>query len=204
MCPNIIRKRPVSAGSYVPYIFESGLYESYFQPSSVMGSIAHSWQYGRYEFSSDPSHVHPLEHRPTVEQIIARGYFAPPRGEPESALLSDKHRTSWLGLESVISQIKRRYEICERNLCDIELGKCAAMNAVFTREADLGFVSRDSREIYSMNKVIQGLYEQQRDERVNLWRDVSRLKEGLPETAQQYLANYRKVSILEDSRGDGN
>ncbi len=40
------------------------------------------------------------------------------------------------------------------------------------------------------------LYMEQRAERVNLWRYVSRLRLQLPETAQQYLSAYRKVSIL--------
>ena len=59
-----------------------------------------------------------------------------------------------------------------------------------------------SREAYSLNKSLRELYEQQRDERVRLWQDISRLKQSLPEQAQQYLAAYRKVSILEDDRGD--
>ena len=46
------------------------------------------------------------------------------------------------------------------------------------------------------------LYMEQRAERVSLWRDVSRLRLELPENAQQYLSAYRKVSILEDDKGD--
>ena len=57
-------------------------------------------------------------------------------------------------------------------------------------------------EVYSANKAIQGVYEQKRMERQNLWRDVSRLRLALPESAQQYLTAYRKVSALESYRGD--
>ena len=57
---------------------------------------------------------------------------------------------------------------------------------------------------YSLTKSLRELYEQQRDERVALWQDVSKLKQAVPEQAQQYLTAYRKVSILEDeSAGDG-
>ena len=55
---------------------------------------------------------------------------------------------------------------------------------------------------YSVNKRLDELYSDQRDERVNLWRDVSRLRIQLPENAQQYLSAYRKVAILEDTKGD--
>jgi hypothetical protein len=51
--------------------------------------------------------------------------------------------------------------------------------------------------------MMQKIYEQQRDERVNLWRDVARLRVEIPEAAQQYLASYRKVSILNDLQGEG-
>jgi hypothetical protein len=53
-----------------------------------------------------------------------------------------------------------------------------------------------------MNKRLDKLYNEQRGERINLWRDISKLKLQLPETAQQYLSAYRKTSILEDKEGD--
>ena len=53
-----------------------------------------------------------------------------------------------------------------------------------------------------MNKRLDELYEDQRKERTDVWRDVSRLRLQLPENAQQYLSAYRKVSILEDYNGD--
>jgi len=43
---------------------------------------------------------------------------------------------------------------------------------------------------------------EQRAERVNLWRDVSRVRERLPESAQQYLSSFRKLEILGDEGGD--
>ena len=67
-----------------------------------------------------------------------------------------------------------------------------------------GGLPENSREAYSISKSLRELYEQEKDERVALWQDVSKLKQALPEQAQQYLTAYRKVSILEDdSTGDG-
>ena len=60
----------------------------------------------------------------------------------------------------------------------------------------------NQRQQYSANKAIQSIYEQKRAERVNLWRDVSRIRTGLLESAQAYLSAYRKLSILDEGRGD--
>jgi len=78
---------------------------------------------------------------------------------------------------------------------------CEANNGVFRQVASQGMPA-DNRQQYSASKAIQGVYEQKRMERQNLWRDVSRLRLALPENAQQYLTAYRKVSALESVRGD--
>jgi hypothetical protein len=54
----------------------------------------------------------------------------------------------------------------------------------------------------ALTKQVQKVYDMQREERINLWRDVSRLKVDMPETIQQYLASYRKVSLLKENEGD--
>jgi hypothetical protein len=120
----------------------------------------------------------------------------------ETAIITDKKHTSKLGLDDVISQVRDRYQIYERNIYQIELGKCYAMNSIFSVEADRGGVSMSSREAYSLSKSLREFYEQQRDERRSLWADVSKLKLLLPEQAQSYLASYRKVSILDSQEGD--
>jgi hypothetical protein len=137
----------------------------------------------------------------TVEDVIQRGYFAVPNSEPEIAIISDKKHTSWLGLDDVIHQIRSRYMIYHRNFYDLELAKCAATNALHTHEAESGGPA-DSKQKYSLNKRLDKFYFLQQQERVNLWQDVSRLKLQLPENAQNYLSAYRKVSILEDKKGD--
>ena len=118
------------------------------------------------------------------------------------AIISDKKATSWLGLDDIIGQIRRRQEIYLGNMYDLELSKCAATNSLHEHEANHG--PADAKVEYALNKRLDQLYSNQREERVKLWQDISRLRQTLPETAQQYLAAYRKVSILEDdSKGDG-
>ena len=132
----------------------------------------------------------------TVDDVIRRGYLAVPESEPETAVISDKKDTSKLALNDIIDQVKDRYRIFEQNLHEIEVSKCSAINSFYSHEAYHGPV--DSKIEYAMNMRLDKLYKDQRDERDNHWRDVSKLRQQLPETAQQYLSAYRKVSILED------
>ena len=154
-----------------------------------------------YDFSSDLVGQTGFQHAPTVEQIIARGYLAVPRSDPVEAIISDKTHTSWLGLDDIIGQIRNRYDLYHRNMYELDIAKCAAHNCLHYHEAYHG--PADSRIAYSVSKRLDGLYRDQRAERINLWRDVSKLRLELPERAQQYVTAYRKLSILEDEEGDG-
>ena len=196
-----LAKGPVFDGTYVPYFYQSGRFLSYDIPHRA----ARSSYFGRttgYDFTSDIVPNSSWPRSPNVEDIINKGYFPIPKAEPETAIISDKKHTSSLGLGGIINQVRQRYEIYDRNIYQIELGKCYALNSMFAVEAERGGVRQSSREAYSLNKSLRELYEQQRDERVRLWQDISRLKQSLPEQAHQYLAAYRKVSILEDDQGD--
>ena len=191
-----------SQGGYVPYFYEAGLYLSHAIPPSAGPSDSPNSALARYDFSSEPDPWKPLRGPQTVEQIIAKGYFAVPAGEAETALISDKKETSWLGLEDTIRQMRQRHQLYERNMYEIELGKVSAINSLFAMEAERGSVPADSRELYGLSKVLQGFYQEQRAERVKLWQDLSRVRQTLPEVAQLYLGAYRKMAILDDDKGD--
>ncbi len=197
-----LAKGPVFDGTYVPYFYQSGKFLSYAIPHRVARSSYFDRTTG-YDFTSDIVPNVSRSRGPTMEDIINKGYFPIPKAEPETAILSDKKDTAGLGLGDIISQVRQRYEIYDRNIYQIELGKCYTISSQLAVESSRGGVYMSSREAYSLNKRLQEFYEQQRDERVRLWQDVSRLKQSLPELAQQYLAAYRKVSILEDDRGEG-
>jgi hypothetical protein len=186
--------------NYVAYFYESGVVQKYLASKKGLLAGFNAGPPATYDFSSDRIHGTGFLRIPTVEQIIANGYLAIPKSDPVEAILSDKKHTSWLGLDDVIWQIRNRYELYQKNMYELELGKCAAINTLYTHEAWHG--PSDSRAEYSLGKRIDKLYKDQREERTNLWRDISRLKLLLPENAQKYLTAYRKLSILEDSKGD--
>ena len=194
---------PAPTGGYVPYFYYRGLFLAYDvgrqrRPSNPYGGVLTP-----YDFSSDGRLEQRLVSTMTVEDVVSRGYLAVPPGEPVTAIVTDRAVTSHLGLDDIISQIRKRYEIYQHNLYEIELGKCAAINTIYHHEAYRGGPgTSDSRQHYARHKALAELYEEQRRERADLWRDVSRLRLALPETAQQYLTAYRKLAILESAGGD--
>jgi len=202
MNPQHMPNSPALNRGYVPYFYEAGLHHLYPIPSSQAPVGAPSPNHARYDFSSDPDPWKPFRGPQTVEQIVQHGYFAVPVVDPETALISDKRDTSKLGLDDTIRQIRQRQSLYERNIYDIELGKCSAITSVFALEAERGGVPADSKELYGLSKVLQRFYQEQRAERVEFWKDVSRLRQSLPEVAQQYLSAYRKMEILGSDDGD--
>jgi hypothetical protein len=185
---------------YVAYFYEPEFAHRYKGNMSSIPADANNRSPTTYDFSSDLTGKTEFHHPPTVEQIIASGYLAIPKSDPVKAIISDKKHTSWLGLDDVISQVRKRQELYQTNMYGLELAKCAAENSVHDHEAHHG--PADSRIEYSLNKRLDALYKDQRDERINLWRDTSKLRLLLPENAQLYLGAYRKLSILEDDKGD--
>ena len=197
-----ISNGPVFDSGYRPYFYQSGKFLAYDIPHRGPKSTYFGTSTG-YDFTSDIVPKNNWPKTQTVEDIISSGYFPISKSEPETAIISDKKQTSGLGLSDIISQVRQRYDIYERNVYQIEVGKCYALNSMFYIVAMRGGLPENSREAYSISKSLRELYEQERDERVALWQDVSKLKQALPEQAQQYLTAYRKVSILEDdSTGD--
>ena len=186
---------------YVPYFYESGLFQRYDKPlktNPFQGQFISSG----YNFSSEtPSRFDPDQPQ-TVEQIIYQGYLAIPTGDPVTAMITDKKHTAWLGLDDAIHQIRHRYELYEQNIEMIEQNKCNSMNVFFAHYDKVKPMTVDDRIYYSLNKNIQRLYAQQMDERVNLWRDVSRIRQSLPESAQLYLSAVRKTSVMNENTGD--
>ncbi len=200
MQSNPISNSPDFAGGYVPYFYQSGKFLNYDLPQQIKpGSSTNG--YSSYDFSNDLSIWPPAKKPQTVEQIITHGYFSFPGGAPETAIISDKKQTSRLGLEDTIRQVRNRHELYQRNMYELNQGVCEADNAIF-RQVAAQSCPADNRQQYSASKMVQGLYEQMRLERVSLWKDISRLKQSLPEVAQNYLSASRKVAILEDDKGD--
>jgi len=193
---------PLINAEYIPHLYRYEHPQAYYSRKRVSPLTSYG-PVSVYDFTSDFTQRAQADLPQTVEQIITNGYFSAPSGDPVTAAISDRKHTSWLGLHDVIGQIRQRYEIYAKNIYEIELAKCEAINVFFIHADRNRPTPPDDRIYYSLNKNIQRLYQDQRKERVDLWRDISRLRQSLPETAQQYLTAYRKVSILGDYKGEG-
>ncbi|MCY2928875.1 MAG: hypothetical protein NTV86_05165 [Planctomycetota bacterium] len=204
MNDQLVPNSPAIGGVYIPYFYQAGLYRYRSLPAGNTRASATppTAAYARYDFSSDL--VAPTRpYRPqTMEQVIAKGYFAVPAGDPTTAIVSDRKNTSSLGLDDIISQIRTRYQIYSQNLYEMDLASCAAANNLYHLVAYRGGMPPNSREVYAVHKRLQEIYQERREERVSLWQDVSRLRLSLPEVAQQYLSAYRKVYFLESTERD--
>lgn len=185
-----------SNAAYQPYSYATGIFQTYAQHARPHASIdrspaapnsAHHPTDGRY---GDPSF--------SIESLLASGYLAMPDRDPITAPIHDKQQVSRLGLDDVIDQIRQRIALYQQNSHEIESAVCEAGNSVHRQVAQQGRPA-DNRQQYSAHKQVQKLYEQKRLERVNLWRDVSRLRLALPENVQSYLAATRKLSVLDAS-----
>ncbi len=203
------RSEPANNSGHADYFFTSGLYRlylSHYRPGEHNKPDRVSTRDAPMGAASAPvaqgnSALHEFERPLTVEQIVAHGYFAAPASKPEHAVIGDKRHTAWLGLDDVIAQIRSRHQLYEQAIYEIELSKCDALSAIFALEAYRGSMPANGRGAYAMNKALQGLYKEQREERLSLWQDVSKLKQSLPEWAKEYLGAYRKLAILSDITG---
>lgn len=196
-------KNPANAPrvrGYTPSVHEAAPYSLYLQQRAYVPRSPQSAPYDILGFASDERIRRDLDQPQTVEQIVASGYFAVPDSPSETAIISDRMHTSRIGLDDSIGQLRERQEIHERNVYELELAKCAALSEAFGRAAVLGLGESAPDEILSQD--LQRLYAQQREERVLFWRDISTLRQSFPVVAQQYLAAYRKSSVLADIEGD--
>mgnify|MGYP006297028885 FL=1 len=193
---------PAFGSDYVPYFYQSGQFLAYNLVDNTAAKGLLERSISNYDFNSYVTGKSFPQGIQTVEDVIQKGYLAVPETEPETALISDRNHVSKMGLSDIICQIKGRYRIYQQNIYQLERSKSDAVNCQFAIEASRGAVAMDSKEAYSLNKRITELYVQQLNERTKLWQDVSKLRQLLPENAQNYLTSYRKLSILQDNEGD--
>lgn len=134
----------------------------------------------------------PRDDRPqTVEDLLRDGYFAPPVDEPEVAMIHDRKLGAGMALGDLIGQAQQRVAIYEQNLYDLLWAECDAFNEL-ARE---GWPARPEQHALYQRRM-QDLASERRMERVHLWRDLSRLRLGIPEAVGGYLQAYRTGQLL--------
>lgn len=135
---------------------------------------------------------------PTIDTLIATGSFAIPPADPVAALFSDRQYTNRLSLTDALTQIRQRYDLYRLNMSDLEQAKLTATDCRRSWFNPPGWKPEDDPELL---QTLEALSQLQRQERISLWQDISRLRTSLPETIQQYLGASRKMDLLNDTRG---
>ncbi len=133
----------------------------------------------------------------TIDQVLRHGYMTLPAAEVEIATIQDRQQTAWMGLDDILGQIHQRDEIYRRNMNELLWGECYAFNEV----ARGGWPPSPEKDSLYQERLAD-LATQKRAERVSAWRDISALRQLLPESAQQYLSAFRKSELLHDLGGD--
>jgi len=185
---------------YVPYFYQSGQFQ--YAPLGRKQPTQPPMPYNSYDITSDTNSILNPDQPQSVEQIIYQGYLSIPTGDPVTAMITDTRHTAWLGLDDAIGQIRKRYEIYEQNIYELLLSQCSSINTFLKHYDRVRPEQPDDRLYYSLNKNLQRLYAQEREERINLWRDISRIRQSLPESAQRYLSAFRKDSVMSQTEGD--
>ncbi len=132
----------------------------------------------------------------SIDGIVTAGRLAVPGADPILALATDRRLTSFLSLDDAIGQVRRRYEIYARHLDEIEQSRLRMVNAATSwRQPPFWIPEEDDPDV---REAVDRLEQQKREERLSLWRDVSRLRQAIPESAQEYLGAYRRARIMQD------
>ena len=144
--------------------------------------------------------------RATIDTIVRRGRLLVPNADPITAPLTDRRYTMSLGLDDAIRQIEQRLELYRLHMAGLTEDELSTRNAAQSWFDITGIV--DGGRDPDLQSQLREIDQRRRDERLSCWRDLSRLRQSLPQWAQDYLGAYRRSQILSDmsaaySRGDG-
>ncbi len=165
--------------------------ERYANPADRYGLTLPS---GYYALGVQPRY-RPVD-RPDLGRIVEYGYFHVPPADPVTALVTDRSLTTGLGLDDAIERIRQRYEIYRHHVTELEASRQRALSAAQSWHAPQGWI--ESGRDPTLETTLRELDQQQREQRVSLWRDVGRLRETLPTWIQDYLSAYRRRQWLDD------
>lgn len=133
-----------------------------------------------------------------LEAIVRAGKFHPPRSEPALAMITDRQYIAGLGLDDVIRQIRQRLDLYRLHMNGLTAEELSAREAAQSWFDPLNTWQRDPQ----FQAIMREIDQRRRGEQLACWRDLSRLRQSLPEWAQLYLTALRKTQILDDMPTD--
>jgi hypothetical protein len=137
--------------------------------------------------------------RLTLDRIVSDGRLPVPKADPAEAMLVDRQRTQQLGLDDAITQLQWRYDLYREHMDELQQTELTVLNAHHTWHDFWAIV--DERRDPELRKQLETVAQQRREERLSLWRDLSWLRQAVPDWAERYLSAYRKVQLFKDGGG---
>lgn len=143
--------------------------------------------------------------KPSIEDLLQGVWLPIQSQDPVASMLTDRLNVNTLGLCDVLEQIKERITLYRRHFDELEHAKLDVRN-VRKRWTDpmdkIGNLPDPD-----LVSAIHELESQQRNERLSCWKDLSSLRQQLPEQWQQYLGAVRLYTLgssntLEGGRRD--
>lgn len=138
-----------------------------------------------------------LPRRPGIEQLLDGVWHSGSSTDPAASMLEDRLSVGSFALGDVLRQIRDRLVIYHRHLDELEQAK---MQFRTVRKQWLDPQDRfghlpDPEGV----TVLQGIDAQQRAERLSAWKDLSALRQRLPEHWQGYLSAWRQYELISDT-----
>ena len=129
----------------------------------------------------------------TVDDLVTDRRLPRRRIDPALASLADRRQTAWMGLDDLIPQARARADLYRQHLIELDYEEIAIRNASRRCPRPIGWEPHEDPEVL---RDLQAIDDQRRRERVDFWRDMSRIRLMMPESASAYLGASRRLDLL--------
>jgi hypothetical protein len=121
--------------------------------------------------------------------------------EPLQEFLSGKRKILFQSLEDIVGLIKQREEMRDINTDQIDKEICYVHTKIMNLPRQKYSFNKDVEKTY--NSMVQQslmLYQAKRDEEINCWKDILRLKTDLRESVSELEQEKRKQNLIKGAK----
>jgi len=117
--------------------------------------------------------------------------------DPLARFLSGKRRSLNKTIEDIVTLIKEREKIRDRNINQIDKDICEVHTRMLNLPEQRYQLNPDTQKMYhTLQQQVMRSYGEQRAEEISCWRDVTRLKSDLRESLKELEQERRKQSLF--------
>lgn len=135
--------------------------------------------------------------RHSIEDLLQGIWRSPGSADIVQGLFDDRLRSHTFELGDVLEQIRERVAIYRQHFDELEQAKLDVKNVRHRWTDPLGRLGAVADP--DLVSALHDLDAQQRQERLSCWKDVSSLRQQVPEHWRQYLGAVRQYTLLDSS-----